>query len=69
MGRGGRVRGEVASDTDGRRRSDTVPLPGDSMNANQHAKYSGSLWLTILTFNKPLHPVKLETQCPIFGHS
>ena len=28
----------------------------------------GSIWLTILTFSKPLQPVKLETRCPIFGH-
>lgn len=29
----------------------------------------GSIWLSILTFNKPLQPVKLETQCPIMGSS
>lgn len=25
----------------------------------------GSVWLTILTFNNPLQPVKLDAQCPI----
>ncbi len=30
--------------------------------------FGGSIWLTVLTFNKPLQPVKLETECPIFGH-
>ena len=29
---------------------------------------SGDLWLTILTFGKPLQPVKLDAECPIFGH-
>lgn len=27
----------------------------------------GSLWLSVLTFNKPLQPVKLDTVCPIMG--
>lgn len=27
----------------------------------------GSIWLTLLTFNKPLQPVKLTTQCPLMG--
>lgn len=26
---------------------------------------TGNLWLSVLTFNKPLQPVKLQTQCPI----
>ncbi len=26
---------------------------------------SGDLWLTVLTFNHPLQPVKLDTVCPI----
>jgi len=25
----------------------------------------GSIWLSVLTFNRPLQPVKLETTCPI----
>lgn len=25
---------------------------------------NGNLWLTVLTFNKPLQPIKLETQAP-----
>ncbi len=29
---------------------------------------TGDLWLQVLTFNRPLQPVKLDTQCPIFGH-
>lgn len=29
----------------------------------------GSLWLQVLTFNKPLQPVKLTAQCPIMGHT
>lgn len=29
--------------------------------------FGGSIWLTLLTFNKPLQPVKLETSCPIIG--
>lgn len=29
----------------------------------------GSLWLTMLTFNHPLQPVKLSAQCPIMGHT
>lgn len=27
--------------------------------------FKGNLWLTILTFNQPLQPVKLETNCPL----
>ncbi len=26
----------------------------------------GDIWLTMLTFNQPLQPVKLEARCPIF---
>ncbi len=26
--------------------------------------FSGSLWLTILTFNRPLQPIKLDAICP-----
>lgn len=26
---------------------------------------SGSLWLSVLTFNRALQPVKLDTQCPV----
>ncbi len=29
----------------------------------------GSLWLQVLTFNRPLQPVKLTAQCPIHGHT
>jgi len=29
---------------------------------------TGDLWLSILTCNRPLQPVKLDTKCPIFGH-
>lgn len=29
----------------------------------------GSIWLTMLTFNKPLQPVKLTTECPIMRHT
>lgn len=29
----------------------------------------GSLWLSVLTFNGPLQPVKLTTVCPIMGHT
>lgn len=29
----------------------------------------GSIWHTVLTFNEPLQPVKLETSCPISGHA
>lgn len=28
----------------------------------------GSIWLQLLTFNKPLQPVKLTAECPVFGH-
>lgn len=28
---------------------------------------TGDLWLTVLTFNRPLQPVKLQTSCPIMG--
>jgi hypothetical protein len=27
--------------------------------------FGGSLWLSILTFNNPLQPVKLEVRCPL----
>jgi hypothetical protein len=27
--------------------------------------FGGTLWLTVLTFNRPLQPVKLDTTCPI----
>lgn len=27
--------------------------------------FTGDLWLTVLTFNHPLQPVKLQTKCPI----
>lgn len=27
----------------------------------------GSIWLSILTFNRAMQPVKLETSCPIMG--
>lgn len=27
--------------------------------------FGGSLWLSILTFNRPLQPVKLTAQCPV----
>lgn len=30
--------------------------------------FFGDLWLSVLTFNKPLQPVKLDVTCPIFGH-
>jgi hypothetical protein len=29
----------------------------------------GSLWLTVMTFHKPLQPVMLTTECPIKDHS
>lgn len=29
----------------------------------------GSLWLSVLTFNRPLQPIKLDAQCPIMGHT
>ena len=29
----------------------------------------GSLWLQVLTFHKPLQPVKLSATCPIMGHT
>lgn len=29
--------------------------------------FGGSIWLSILTFNNPLQPVKLEAKCPISG--
>jgi hypothetical protein len=28
--------------------------------------FSGNLWLIVLTFGRPLQPVKLETACPHF---
>lgn len=31
--------------------------------------FYGNLWLTVLTFNKPLQPVKLETKNPITSSS
>lgn len=27
----------------------------------------GSLWLRVLTFDRPLQPVMIETQCPLMG--
>lgn len=30
--------------------------------------FFGNLWLTVLTFNHPLQPVKLETECPLMGY-
>lgn len=30
---------------------------------------NGCLWLSILTFNRPLQPVKLDAHCPIMGHT
>lgn len=27
--------------------------------------FGGSIWLTLLTFNRPLQPVKLDATCPI----
>jgi hypothetical protein len=27
--------------------------------------FTGNLWLSVLTFNGPLQPVMLDTQCPI----
>lgn len=29
--------------------------------------FGGSLWLSMLTFNKPVQPVKITTECPIMG--
>lgn len=29
----------------------------------------GSLWLSVLTFNRPLQPVKLDSQCPVASGS
>jgi hypothetical protein len=29
--------------------------------------FTGDLWLTLMTFNHPLQPVKLTTDCPIKG--
>lgn len=28
--------------------------------------FTGNIWLTVLTFNRPLQPVKLEAECPEF---
>ena len=28
---------------------------------------TGDLWLSVLTFNQPLQPVKMTTHCPIMG--
>ena len=30
--------------------------------------FGGSIWLQVLTFHMPLQPVKLTSECPIFGH-
>jgi hypothetical protein len=30
--------------------------------------FGGSLWLSVLTYNRPLQPVKLDVVCPIFGY-
>lgn len=27
--------------------------------------FSGSIWLSVLTFNGPLQPVKLDAECPV----
>lgn len=27
--------------------------------------FGGTMWLTMLTFNQPLQPVKLNTECPL----
>lgn len=29
---------------------------------------NGSLWLSVLTFNRPLQPVKIDVSCPLIGH-
>ncbi len=29
---------------------------------------TGDLWVSIMTFNQPLQPFKLDTVCPLFGH-
>jgi hypothetical protein len=29
--------------------------------------FGGSIWLTLLTFNKPLQPVMLDAKCPILN--
>jgi hypothetical protein len=29
--------------------------------------FGGSLWLSVLTFNRPLQPVRLQTSCPLQG--
>lgn len=26
----------------------------------------GSIWLSVLTFNRPLQPIRLDTRCPVF---
>lgn len=31
--------------------------------------FTGDLWLTLLTFNHPLQPVKLDTLCPLANDS
>jgi hypothetical protein len=31
--------------------------------------FGGSIWLQVLTFNRPLQPVKLTATCPIMGHT
>jgi hypothetical protein len=31
--------------------------------------FGGCIWHTILTFNGPIQPIRLETSCPIFGHA
>jgi hypothetical protein len=30
--------------------------------------FGGSIWLSILTFNRPLQPVMLDTICPLMPH-
>lgn len=29
----------------------------------------GTIWLQVSTFGRPLQPVKLDVDCPIFGHA
>jgi hypothetical protein len=29
--------------------------------------WSGDLWVTVLTFNEPLQPLKLDTKCPLLA--
>ena len=55
-----------------------IPLPGYrdaegviltrwqlSWKERLQALFGGCIWLSVMTFNRPLQPVKLETQCPI----